>query len=302
MKIIRILRRMFPKRILQWKRVLTQSPHIEIIHHGNFVFLCPNGVMSQIARDLTCCINADDFQYARKPILIYVGIHCHFGRHWFKWGYKIGIQTEQIYDERRKELWGGNFFDLHVNIDQAFMFLDGNLDLNIGNSEFYRKNMNPAQRPKQIFGPFIFPKNKVSFSRGGDSSLPTVAFYGSVGTKGTRRRDILDGLSHLNIISPDGPCFGGDLDHLIKKCNAVLNIHWEEGAYAEAPRLLSAYLHGKAVISEPLGQFFDEGKHFCSLSDDDLRNFRSAFENFSELVTTRYSFYDALVKLGVHAP
>jgi hypothetical protein len=278
---------------------LTQSPGVQIVKHGNVTFICPHSVMVQVAQDLSRGIGESDFSDCRAPILVYVGLHWNFGRHWLKRGYKIGIQTEHLYDECGSPMWGRRFFDLDINIDQAFMFLDGVLDLSIGNRAYYDGRKLPrSDRILSLFGPFVFPQERVNFSPGSTGSSPSAAFYGSLGAKGTRRRNLIEAYNRVRIDIPKGAVFGSDLSDFIAPCDAVMNIHFEDGLYAEAPRLLSAYLHGKPVISEPLGMFFEANRHYMTLDDVDVKKFESVFEEFSLLVTSRYSFYDALRKLG----
>lgn len=289
-----------PHHLLRSIHTLAQPPGMKIIRYGRLVFICPSRFMVQLAKDLICCLRHDDFPRHEKHVLIYVGVHYNFGRCRFWNGYKIGLQTEQIYDETGKVMWGANRFDNQANIEQAFMFLDGLLDLNVGNLAFYKSERQAGSKPvKLVFGPFVFPGKKIDFLPGSTVSAPSVLFYGSLGAQGSRRRSILKKFDRFKVVMPDRGVFGDDLSRIMKRCDAVLNIHFDDGVYAEVPRLLSAYLHGKPMMSEPLGKFFEVSKHYLSLEHGDLKDCRTVFDEFSQLVTSEYTFSSALRDLGV---
>ena len=65
--------------------------------------------------------------------------------------------------------------------------------------------------------------------------------------------------------------------------SAVVNLHIGEGIYTEYPRMLSAYLSGKAVLSEPLAAPLEKGKHYADIETPfDPADAETHFRNFAE--------------------
>lgn len=300
---LKILKKYLPQKILQVKRVISQAPRMRIIRHERIIFLCPNRVMEQLALDIIAGFRSKDIAHRSRRLIVYVGIHCNFGRYWFRRGHKIGIQTEQIYDENQKPLWGRDKFDLKVNIEQALLFSDSILDLNSGNKYFYElEGLLKARRVRYLFGPYIFPSEPFDFKAKTGCSPLSLLFFGSIGDRGTRRRDVLEELSSksqdlYNIVIPTDPVFYDDLACEMEVHDAVLNIHFDNGVYAEAPRLLSAYINGKPVVSEPLGSVFERSACYLAITRRDLTDLDLHYRNFSEVVVPQYSFLNALQKL-----
>ena len=90
-------------------------------------------------------------------------------------------------------------------------------------------------------------------------------------------------------ILPTGT-YGADLILELDKAAAVVNVHFEHGVYTEVPRLLSAYLAGKPVISEELDSPFIEGQHYLTFQGYDPESFEDVYNSFSSLVTSELSF------------
>lgn len=68
------------------------------------------------------------------------------------------------------------------------------------------------------------------------------------------------------------------------------------GAYTEYPRLLSALLAGKPVLSEQLTQELIPGTHYMLLGDQGQVDQEVVFERFSSLFCGEYSFENYLLQ------
>lgn len=295
----RTAKSLFPEGLKQFKRIFQYRPNIQIIRHGRFIFLCPTRVLMQFAEDLIFSLPQDDRLNRGDEIKIYVGAHGKFGRYWLLGGRKLAIQTEHIFDQTGKRMWASDFPDLSVNIDQALMFSHGMIDLNPGNMCYYERNFSKRKRRKIIFGPYVFPERKIPYCPSDDMSEPSHLFFGAMGGKESRRSKILSDVGRSRAVSiANPPLFGAALSEEIRKHSAILNIHYESGIYAEAPRLLTAYIHGKPIVSEPLGGEFVEAKHFLPLKKNITEDYEATFNSFSDLVTSRYALRSALDKMG----
>jgi hypothetical protein len=62
--------------------------------------------------------------------------------------------------------------------------------------------------------------------------------------------------------------FGQSLNQTLGLSLAIMNIHFQQGVYAEWPRILLAYVNGKILLSEDLGHPLVTGKHYCALGCD----------------------------------
>ena len=120
--IIGWLKKFLPPKVIQIGRVVLRSASIKYIQYGDIIFLCPNTVMEQVAHDIAHGSQLSTAKFKSGKVFVYMGIHCFFGRHWLRRGFKIGIQTEQLRDENQKPLWGESWPDLRVNIGQALIF------------------------------------------------------------------------------------------------------------------------------------------------------------------------------------
>lgn len=297
------IKKILPPQFIQIGRVVCRSASIKSVQYGNITFLCPNTVMEQIARDISLGLELSKVSVKSRPILVFLGIHCFFGRHWLRRGFKVGIQTEQLRDENFKPLWGEEWPDLKVNVGQALMFSHSILDLGVKNQHFYEKEKMPTRRSTRfLFGPYIFPSRRVPFRPkvgGVDFSL---LFFGSL-VAGSRRQLIIEDLANANrgaykVTAFKDPLFGDELKKEMQKHDAILNIHFAEGLYMEAPRLLSAYVNGKPVVSEPLGAKFDSKNCYMPIDDIAPSKLNEVHEIFSDVFVPDYSFLSALRRLG----
>jgi len=171
--------------------------------------------------------------------------------------FRLGIQTEQMRDERGTPLWKA--FPPRRLAEMMDRF-DAVLDLSPANAPAYATL--PCEALARVrFGPHVFPDVAPPHVPGGEGLL-------FVGAMNDRRGSVLDALppSHAVRRVSDGT-FGPALDKAIAGCAAVLNIHVQSGIYTEVPRLLKAVLNGKPLVSEPLASPMVPGVHYLTLDD-----------------------------------
>jgi len=115
-------------------------------------------------------------------------------------------------------------------------------------------------------------------------------FFGTVNA----RRKKLIGASEAYITLNEG-IFGAALDEKIANASAVLNVHFSAGVYTEYPRLLSAYLAGKPLVSETLSPKLEVGRHYIALgAQTNVEYFAKTFANFSAEFAAHNRFTDFL--------
>jgi hypothetical protein len=207
-------------------------------------------VLRDFSHDLARCLTGP----LSQPVDVYVGVHvidrpADTGR------FKIGIQTEQFLDSAGQPLWR---VPKERFRNRFASFYDVLLDLSALNAPAY-DFLSPELRAKLRFGPHIFPAKPVT----PDFQPTPPVFFGALND---RRRGLLASLQAERPVevAPHGT-FGRPLDALIARQGAVLNLHFRDGAYAEYPRFLKAYLRGKPVLSEPLAPPLQPGLHYCDL-------------------------------------
>ena len=72
-------------------------------------------------------------------------------------------------------------------------------------------------------------------------------------------------------------------------------MHFSAGLYTEYPRLLSAYLAGKPLVSETLSPELEEGRHYIALgAQTNVEYFAKTFANFSAEFVAHNRFTDFL--------
>ncbi len=250
--------------------------------HGNVTFLARNKTLDQLNADIISGL-PETFSL-RQPLTVYCGIHTNFQKHYFRHGCKLGIQTEQLADQHGCALWKAS--KVKPAIEASQVFFDQVLDLNRTNRSAY------AVGAPLDFGPFIFPSCAPPFSMGVD---PRSIFFGSV--TGFRRPRILAEAQAAGQIRyyPEG-LFGEELAAEVAKHTSVANIHFDEGVYTEYPRLLSALLAGKPVLSEQLTEELIPGTHYMLLDKQDQVDQEVVFEQFSSLFCGKYSFENYLLQ------
>ena len=84
--------------------------------------------------------------------------------------------------------------------------------------------------------------------------------------------------------------YGASLKRVVSASASVLNIHYEDAIYTEAPRLLAVYLHGKVVFSEIISKPFQENVHYIGLGFQGDIEHSQVFKNFALLVSQEFSF------------
>jgi hypothetical protein len=233
----------------------------------------------QVLRELILLISKQADISTDEQINIFIGIH-----HWMadilpKNAINIGIQTEQFFDANGQVLWGS----LHsAHLKAACLKFDVILDLTEFNKPAYQ---NFDKYNRVVFGPYIFPKEQFSPLIEKSSE---VCFVGALNE---RRRRIISEVSNQYSIKIIKNEFGEKLNQSVSRGTAILNIHFQEGVYAEWPRILLAYVNGKILLSEELGHPLSLGRHYCAL-DSDLAavNFAEIHKNIYEDFAKKYSF------------
>jgi hypothetical protein len=237
----------------------------------------------QVLRELILLISQNAELLVHRRINVFMGIH-----HWTtdsmpNNALNIGIQTEQFFDENGLKLWG-SIPDSYLKA--ACLKFDVILDFSELNKSAYQ---NFDQYNRVVFGPYIFPKKKISPS---NIKASEICFVGALND---RREKIIFSLSNKYPIKLIVNEFGKQLNQSVSQSAAILNIHFQNGVYAEWPRILLAYINGKVVVSEDLGRPLIVGKHYCAL-DFDLNNvdFAEIHENIWQDFADNYSFADFL--------
>ena len=237
----------------------------------------------QVLRELILLISQGANVLVDRPINVFIGIH-----HWIadslpKNALNIGIQTEQFFDANGLKLWG-SLPSSHLKA--ACLKFDVILDFTELNKLAYQ---NIDKYNRVVFGPYIFPKKKILPSKEKSSDV----FF--IGVLNERRSKIISALSKQYPVKIIQNEFGEQLNRSVSQSAAILNIHFQDGVYAEWPRILLAYINGKVVVSEDLGYPLIMGKHYCAL-DSDIKNtdFAEIHQNIGRDFADNYSFSDFL--------
>lgn len=254
-----------------------------------FVFVSPHPILHELSVDICTGLQGEIFP---KNMLVFVfcGGHKKFiGSSWLP-GKKLVLQTEQLLDDDGKILWGAKKPGVIRNIRENIFSCDIFLDINENNRNFYGTLKLPyTEESKIFFGPHIFPKRPVLLAEAENNYL---CFFGNVnGRRNAILKTYYQKTGREIRVVPE-KTYGRDLKKIIKKSSGILNIHYEESTYTEAPRLLAAYLLGKPIVSEKLGSPFEKNVHYIGLCDSAGGDFGYAFQNFSELVSSKLSFID----------
>jgi hypothetical protein len=207
-------------------------------------------------------------------------------------GLLIGIQTEHIFDAVGHLMWQGHLKEKIV--DQVRKY-DAVLDLSFANRKAYGSLPATATSPLH-FGPHIFPQAPRAMAVATGS--PTL-FVGAVNE---RRQALLDRLEQggLAIARVPPNTFRKSLRSALAKASSVLNLHFAEGSYTEAPRILKAVLAGKPVISEDLAHPFVAGQHYLPLDQAGAGEaaLRACYERMVSLLSAQYSLSGFLRKIA----
>lgn len=253
------------------------------VKKGNLRFFSRHQALNNEAYNMSSMIN--DPKVLKLNINIYVGIHQFRKKYLQKNGYNLGIQTEQLFDEMGNRMWRKQ--KKHRMLRDVIIY-DKILDLSEHNKPSY-VFLPKFFHSKLDFGPYIFPKVAIKKSPlKGEKYI----FYGSL----NNYRDAIiekTGNNLVEIVKTD--TYGKNLSKMISESRAVLNIHYKKGIYTEWPRILSAYLHGKVIISEQLSSIMVAGKHYINIDDNFDKNYEEIFSNFSNEIARKYSLEDYLL-------
>lgn len=217
---------------------------------GRVVLLSKHPVLDQVARDILAGLCAENLPDRR--ITVYVGLHRNYGLHALRPGRRLAIQTEHYFDADGRPMWRRM---KRWRSLKAVLLNHLVLDLSPANRPHY-DFMPGFLRRRVLFGPHIFPCNAPAFQPGETSAF---LFFGEMSD---RRRALLAALPEgVAQVAPPAT-FGADLAQMVARAGGILNLHYAEGRYSEMPRLLSACLAGKVVMSEPLGDELVMGRDY----------------------------------------
>ena len=255
--------------------------------HLPFIFFSAHPILHEMVKDICSGLYGEDFKKS-KPVFVFCGAHKKFAFASVLKGKKLFIQTEQLCSEGGKSLWGSKKNDVVQNIIKNIRQSDVFLDINLNNRAFYETvGLNELDRSKIDFGPHIFPRKMVDYKEGTRNS---VCFFGSL----NERRDELirqfSSKSGLHVEVVPEKTYGASLKRVVSASASVLNIHYEDAIYTEAPRLLAVYLHGKVVFSEIISKPFQENVHYIGLGFQGDIEHSQVFKNFVLLVSQEFSF------------
>ncbi|WBU57946.1 hypothetical protein [Paracoccus sediminicola] len=241
---------------------------ISVFHSGDLTVVTPPGrILTQVGEDIAAGFAGT----LAEKFVLYVGAHVLSPMEFE--GRSVGVQTEQFFDETGEKLWNR----LSVRrVGHMLSSFDHVLDLSPSNAPLYA-SASDELRAKLIFGPYIFPDHQPEFVPGAGNPI----FFG---TPTGRRKERLRELSRVSTIERvRRGTFGEELAALVRPASAVVNLHIGEGIYTEYPRMLSAYLSGKAVLSEPLAAPLEKGKHYADIETPfDPADAETHFRNFAE--------------------
>ncbi|PCJ90148.1 MAG: hypothetical protein COA52_10730 [Hyphomicrobiales bacterium] len=259
------------------------------LDYGMLKFISKHAGLNQLSYDI-----AQGMESLTLPhkVIVFCGIHKKQGINWFRSGFKLGIQTEQFLDPNGIEVAPGSKRDNYKkNIIYALEKLHVILDINASNYKFYQSlEIWPKIKNKIVFGPRIFPNFEVKYK---EPINDKYIFFGSISN--SRRGPVIEELRKKYPVDIESNLFGKQLHDCSSKYKAIINVHYFEAIYSEAPRILTSYLSGKPTISETLCPIFECGKHYIHINDDSFSNLeRSKLKNthqeLGKYVTQKYSF------------
>ena len=251
---------------------------------NRLVMVSSHPILDQVAQDIMRGV--DVTKLPNRDITVFIGAHKRFPGIRKTKGLKICIQTEIFFDDDGSSMWRKpRWTKMLPNIINCDIFLD----LNKSNSVVYRWLPNWL-RKKIVFGPKIFPSNPNTMVEGNGQAV----FFG---TMSERRQRILNSSGEITIINNE--TFGSELSEAMSQASAVFNLHYFKGRYSEFPRLLSAYLAGKPVVSETLSHELEAGRHYLPLDASfDAETLSRTFELFSTEFASQNKFTDFLLEYG----
>lgn len=276
--------------VVSWlaKRLGVGSTVFEI-RVGNIILLARHPILAQLAADMARGLT-DGYQPSRR-FIIYCGTQDRFGWHVLRRGVRIGLQTEQFLDQQGNALWGRNRKIWRRTLSYLKR-LDFLLDINETNRPSY-ETLSAAERGKLISGPYIFPQVAPAMS-GHDRDR--CVFFGAM-TSEHRKRIVpsLAAAGRCDLVE-DG-VFASSLFEIVSRYRAVLNVHFTDGVYTEYPRLLSALMLGKPIVSEPLSSALTAGTHYVPRDAINSADYDAVYAAFATHMCGTYSFQRLLERL-----
>jgi len=267
---------------------------VYIKRQGGVTFVSRRPLLHHLACEIARGLPAA-FRPAHRRVVVHCGAHKRIPPRWLLPGFRLAVQTEQLFDETGSRLWGSDMPAIGANLARAIRDADLFLDLNPANRRYYHQlGLPEATLRKLAFGPFIFPDHEPAY-RAGNSGK--VAFFGNTG--GARRGAILSGITDFEVTCIAPGTYGQRLYPEVEQAEAVLNIHFQDGLYTEAPRLLTALSCGKPVVSEPLAPPFEEGVHYLALDGYGRDQLEPVFRRFAAFAARELSFAGFLRRHGV---
>lgn len=271
-----------------------------ILRIQDVTLVSPVPVLDDFAEDLGATIT--------KPvgvdIELHVGLHRPGRLKSFappdRQGLLVGIQTEHLFDAAGTPLWQGHLMGKIVRQVPKY---DVVLDLSVANRKAYGALSDQA-RSHLHFGPHIFPERPPVMAAA--PGCPPLF----VGALNERRQNLLDRLEGVGISIARVPAntFRSSLRAALAKASSILNLHFAEGSYTEAPRILKAVLAGKPIVSEELAHPFVLGQHYLPLDQANAGQaaLTASYEKMVSLLSEQYSLAGFLrmiaQKKGLVAP
>jgi hypothetical protein len=247
----------------------------------NIRFLAFHRVTDQIASDIVSGVS--DGLPPDLRATVFVGIHRPYKGLIFPHGMRIGIQTEQYFDEAGKELW--NYRHSGDFVRASLTRFDRVLDINRTNAPFYEKLPDEFRR-RVTLGPHIFPDHVPDFSPG---TTDRCLFFGALNE---RRKNIYAKYKEkykIDILPNE--IYGSNLYAELFRYKSILNIHFADGIYTEYPRLLNSVIAGKVLRSEKLSSDLIPAVDYMLLGDDQTKtDERRMFANIGEKMSSDSSF------------
>ena len=252
-----------------------------------FIFVSRHAILHELCQDI--CEGLVNESFSKQDLVwVFCGAHMSFSFLRYLPGAHLYIQTEQLTDLSGRTLWGAHKKKISKNIKKNIKNSTIFLDININNRSYYSHlELEKQNKKKVVLGPHIFPRKRVPFASSAEGQL---IFFGSLNK---RRMSVLNEIQNLTKrivrVIPE-KTYGQSLKSEIKGSSGVINIHYDEGTYTEAPRILSVYLQGKPFISEDLAPPFVKNVHYIGLNGTNDLNSEEIFRKFSHLVSTQLSF------------
>ena len=255
-----------------------------VASQGSVKFYAKNQALIDLAFMI---LEGNNFSSTHQKINVYIGIH--------EWIFdslpndilNIGIQTELLYDDFGRRYVNYKYSFLPKIYEKKFHVI---LDLSDSNYLAYEK-------PRNIFfGPYIFPEYKVIYNKNNNSNKGI--FYGYLSN---RRSIILKNFKKYLNFTVYTKIYYKELNPLIRQSRFVLGVHAGEGKYTEWPRLLLAYLRGKALVSELLCKNLLPGVHYLLINEIiNDKKLNKTFKKVTEDFVGKFSFKKFLKKIKSH--